>query len=81
MRYFVCTFLLVVTTGMSSGVQQQHELKYCINHGGFEKEFPMVEPHICTCDKPCADNQPEDTKCKVYCRKDRCFCIAECDIS
>lgn len=82
-KYFVFVFLLTLTIAIPGAQQQEpdpHQLAYCVNHGGFEKEFPMVEPHICDCDKPCAEGQPEDTKCKVYCRKDRCFCIAECDV-
>ena len=79
-RYFICVLLLALGLGVPGSAQDtdQHSLAYCINHGGFADK-PMEEPHICDCDKPCAEGEPEDRKCKVYCRKDRCFCIAECE--
>lgn len=80
-------FVLVLLLTLSLGAQQpgppptdphQGQPSYCVNHGGFT-EFPMEEPHICACDSPCHEGQPEDAKCLVYCRKDHCHCIAECE--
>ena len=79
-KYFICILLLTLTIAVP-GAQQEpgpHDLAYCVNHGGFP-DMPMEEPHICACDKPCHEGQAEDTKCKVYCRKDHCHCLAECE--
>ena len=76
MKYVVCACLLTLAIAMPGA--QDDRLAYCVNHGGF-KDFPMEEPHICACDRGCSPDQPEDTKCKVYCRKDHCHCIAECE--
>ena len=79
-RYFVFVLLLTLSVGVPGGAQEPdpHALAYCVNHAGFPK-FPMEEPHICTCDSPCNEGDPEDRKCLVYCRKDHCHCIAECE--
>lgn len=74
--------IVLVSLGVIAQAQDQdpHEGKpsYCVNHGGF-KDFPMQEPHVCNCDKPCHEGQPEDTQCTVYCEPDHCHCIAECE--
>ena len=85
MKYPVCLFLLTLLVAVPGAQQQEPDPhagqpSYCVNHGGF-KDFPMEEPHICACDKPCHEGQPEDTKCLVYCRKDHCHCFPseECE--
>lgn len=42
--------------------------------------------HACECHRTCALNpdtgfieEHEDAKCKVYCHRDHCACISECD--
>lgn len=71
----VLCFLLTLTVAQDP---EPHQLSYCVNHGGFS-EYPMRDPHICNCDKPCVKGQPEDRACKVWCRPDHCHCLAECD--
>ena len=75
---FLLTLLVAVPSSSQEPTPDPHSLAYCINHGGFPDK-PMEEPHICHCDKPCHEGQPEDRLCKVWCRPDRCFCIAECE--
>lgn len=82
MKHALMLFLLTLTMAVPGETQQPqpdpHSLAYCVNHGGFP-DMPMVEPHICACDSPCHEGEPEDIKCLVYCRKDHCHCIAECE--
>lgn len=83
-REFVAVLLLTLTLGIPSGAQEPApdphvgQPAYCVNHAGFD-EYPMEEPHICMCDKPCHEGQPEDRKCLKWCQKDHCHCIAECE--
>ena len=52
---------------------------YCVNHSGYD-DYPMVEPHVCACQRSCREGEPEDTKCLTYCQRPRCKCIHECDL-
>ena len=38
---------------------------------------PMTPEHACDCE--CMENGTEDRTCKVWCHKDRCSCLHECD--
>ena len=82
MKPAVLLFLLTLLIGVPSGAQDPdpHEGQptYCTNHGG-HPAYPMKEGHICECDKPCTEGQPEDRKCLKWCHKDDCHCISECD--
>lgn len=75
---FLLTFLVAQQPAPPDD-SHQGQPSYCVNHGGFA-DFPMEEPHICNCDKPCHEGQPEDRMCLVYCRADHCHCIAECEL-
>lgn len=80
MRY-LCLFLLTLTIAVPGGAQDpapdphEGQVSYCVNHGGFEKEFPMVEPHICNCER--MEDGSEDRKCLTWCRRPNCKCIHE----
>ena len=84
LRYFTGVLLLALSVASPSSSQEptpiphEDQPSYCVNHGGFA-DFPMEEPHICNCDKPCNDQQPEDRQCKVFCQPGHCHCIAECE--
>ena len=65
---------LVLFLGMQDHDQQP---AYCINHPG-DAAHPQTEPHACTCAKPCDPLEPEDRKCRVWCRPSACHCLAEC---
>lgn len=81
MKHFVFVLLLALTVAVPSGAQDPgpHEGQpaYCTNHE--LPDYPLVAPHICECERGCTKDDPEDSKCKVYCRKDHCHCLAECD--
>lgn len=46
--------------------------QWCQNHDD------LRGPKNCDCRKSCEKNEPEDSKCKVYCRKDACTCDHGC---
>ena len=84
MTRFALIFLLTLTVAVPGAQQQepqpdQHrgQPDYCVNVDGFPDK-PMTPAHECACE--CMEDGTEDRKCKVWCRKDRCSCIHECDI-
>ena len=54
----------------------QGQPDYCVNVDGFP-DTPMTPEHACDCE--CMENGTEDRTCKVWCHKDRCSCLHECD--
>ena len=73
----VVLFVAVLSLGMQDPPHDQQPA-YCVNHGGYP-QYPMVEPHVCACAKPCHEGEPEDRACKVWCQPNKCFCLAECE--
>lgn len=74
--------LLVLAASLSPSPQQDPHAGQpdtCDNH------FTTAPAARCTCHRTNTCPQPgepplgEDIKCKVYCRKDHCHCVASCD--
>lgn len=58
--------------GDDSGGIHEGQPMYCVNYDGIEGS------KNCECKKKCDRDAPEDSKCKVYCRKTACRCNHGC---